>query len=228
MDKIRLKQAENLIIKASDGVNKVEKMKVAQEGKINITSYEKAIKELISLEDFIYSSLPNHKLDSKNAKEFTDKLINVRENIDNLLRDFGVLEKIDSKEKVDTVSKEILIILPKNNIKKSIVKLGINAQNIVVASVPLTVEDMKEINPKLPDNAINGISKKIEHINNDIKRKMENFNLKHVLVLAEPDINGKLLTKRAHEMYSANTHLEDDLKNISGDKLLELINETVS
>lgn len=228
MDKIRLKQAENLIIKASTGTNNVERMKSAQEGTINISSYEKAIKELISVEDYIYSSLPNHKLDSKNAEEFTNKLISVRENIDDILRDFGVLKKIDLEEQVDTISKEVLIILPKNNIKKSIVKLGINAQNIVVASVPLKVEDMKEINPKIPDNALKGISKKIEHINNDIKRKMESSNLKNILVLAEPDINGKLLTKRAKEMYGANIHLEDDLKNISGDKLVELINETIS
>lgn len=228
MDKLRLKQAEDLIIKASNGANKIEKMKIAKEGKINIASYEKAIKELISLEDFIYSSLPNHDLDSENAKEFTDKLIRVRENIDDMLRDFSVLEKIDSKEKVDTISNEVLIILPKNNIKKSIVKLGINAQNIVVASVPLTVDDMKEINPKIPDNALKGISKKIEHINNDIKRKINNSNLNKILVLAEPDLNGELLTKRAQEMYGANIHLEDDLKNISGDKLVELINETLS
>lgn len=228
MDKLRLKQAEDLIIKASNEANKIEKMKIAKEGKINIASYEKAIKELISLEDFIYSSLPNHDLDSENAKEFTDKLIRVRENIDDMLRDFSVLEKIDSKEKVDTISNEVLIILPKNNIKKSIVKLGINAQNIVVASVPLTVDDMKEINPKIPDNALKGISKKIEHINNDIKRKINNSNLNKILVLAEPDLNGELLTKRAQEMYGANIHLEDDLKNISGDKLVELINETLS
>ena len=85
---------------------------------------------------------------------------------------------------------------------------------------------MKEINPKIPDNALKGISKKIEHINNDIQRKINNT--KHVLVLAEPDINGKLLAKRAQEKYGANIHLEDDLKNINGDILVELINETIS
>ena len=228
MDKIRLKQAENLIIKASDGTNKIEKMKPAQKGVINISAYEKAIKELISVEDFIYLSLPNHELDLKNAEEFTKKLITVRESIDDILKDFGVLEKPNIGKQVDTLSKEILIILPKNNIKKSIVKLGINAQNIVVASVPLTIEDMKEINPKIPENALNGISKKIEHINNDIKRKMDNSNLRHVLVLAEPDINGKLLAKRAQEMYNAKIYLEENLKDISGDTLVGLINETIS
>ncbi len=226
MDNIRLKQAEDLIIKASNETKKIEKMKTPTEGIINIYSYEKAIKELISLEEFIYSSLPKHELNLNNAKKFTEKLINVRENIDDMLRDFGVLEKQNIEEKMNNLSKDILIILPKNNIKKNIVKLGINAQNIVVASVPLTVDDMKEINPKIPDNALKGISKKIEHINNDIQRKINNK--KHVLVLAEPDINGKLLAKRAQEKYGANIHLEDDLKNINGDILVELINETIS
>ena len=228
MDKIRFKQAENLIINANNRKNNSEKMKPAKKGIINISSYEKAIKELISLEDFIYSSLPSHELDLENSEKFTKKLISVRENIDDILRDFSVLEKPNLENRVDSISKEILIILPKNNIKKSIVKLGINAKNIVVASVPLTVEDMRKINPKIPDNALKGISKKIEHINNDIKRKMEISNLKQILVLAEPDINGELLAKRAKEMYGANTHLENDLKNISGDTLVELINETIS
>ena len=71
---------------------------------------------------------------------------------------------------------------------------------------------MKEINPKIPEAALKGISKKIEHVKNDINRKMENMELKKVLVIAEPDINGKILGKRGKDLYSAHITLESRFK----------------
>jgi len=52
---------------------------------------------------------------------------------------------------------------------------------------------------------------------------MDKMNLKYVLVLAEPDLNGNILGKRAKENYNAFVNLEKDLKDIKVDRLIELI-----
>jgi hypothetical protein len=225
MDKNRSNQAENLIKKAGSSSNSLEIIKEAREGIINVQVFEKTMKNLIESEDFIYSSLPSHKLNLKDSKLFTKQLLDARENINEMLADFGVLEKEKSENKISDLSQGILIITTKNNFKKTLVKLGIDVQQIVVAGVPLEVEDMKEINPKIPEAALQGISKKIEHTKNDINRKIENMGLKKVLVLAEPDINGEILGKRSKEFYNAHVNLESNLKDISTDRLIEVLLE---
>jgi hypothetical protein len=223
MNKNRLNQAEDLIKKAGSMNNSSETIKEPQEGIINVKLFEKALKDLIEAEDFIYSSLPSHQLNLEESKLFTRKMLDARENIQGILADFGVMEKEKTENKVSDLSQGFLIITTKNNFKKVLVKLGIDVKQIVVAGVPLDIEDMKEINPNIPDAALNGISKKIEHVNNDIKRKMEKMDLKKVLIVAEPDISGKILGKRGKDLYSANITLESDLKDLSADKLIELL-----
>ena len=223
MNKNRLNQAEDLIKKAGSMNNSSEIIKEPQEGIINVKLFEKALKDLIEAEDFIYSSLPSHQLNLEESKLFTRKMLDARENIQGILADFGVMEKEKTENKVSDLSQGFLIITTKNNFKKVLVKLGIDVKQIVVAGVPLDIEDMKEINPNIPDAALNGISKKIEHVNNDIKRKMEKMDLKKVLIIAEPDISGKILGKRGKDLYSANITLEKDLKDLSADKLIQLL-----
>ncbi len=66
-------------------------------------------------------------------------------------------------------SKDLLILTTKNSFKKSITKLGVDPQRIVVAGVPLDIEDMKLLNPKIPETALLSIKKKIKHVKNDIE-----------------------------------------------------------
>lgn len=223
MNQNRLNQAEHLIKKAGSMIDSSETIKEPQEGIINVKLFEKALKDLIEAEDFIYSSLPSHKLNLEESKLFTRKMLDARENIQGILADLGVMEKEKSENKISDLSQGFLFVTTKNNFKKVLVKLGIDVKQIVVAGVPLDIEDMKEINPNIPDAALNGISKKIEHVNNDIKRKMGKMDLKKVLIVAEPDISGKILGKRGKDLYSANITLESDLKDLSADKLIELL-----
>lgn len=224
MDKNRLNQAENLIKKAGSMINSSETIREPQEGIINVKLFEKALKDLMEAEDFIYSSLPSHKLNLEESKLFTQKMLDARENIQEILADFGVIEKARTENKINDISQGFLVVTTKNNFKKTLVKLGIDVKQIVVAGVPLDIEDMKDINPKIPEPALKGISKKIEHVNNDIRRKMEKMDLKKVLIIAEPDTSGNILGKRGKELYSAHVTLESDLKNLSADRLIELLN----
>lgn len=215
MENIRLKQAQNLILKSTKKSKSNLILKEAEEGQIDISLFESALKNLIKAEEFIYKSLPNHDLSKDEATEFTKYLIDARENINLQLANFKVIEEEVEEVDINDLTSNILFITTKNSFKKSLKKIGIDVQRIIVADMPLVIEDMKEINPKIPDTALKGIEKKIEHIHNDIKRKQESLNPDKLIVLGEKDINGKLLAKRAKEQYNAKVHLDDNLKELA-------------
>jgi len=223
MDDIRFKQAQNLLEKAATRSDGDVKLKVPQSGHIDVKGFEKIFKNIISGEEFIYSSLPTHNLSEAEAKEFITYLISARDNIDSILADFKVIEKQEEQIGMAELTSNTLFITSKNNFKKSLKKLGIDVQRIIVASVPLDVEDMKKINPKIPEAAFNGIKTKVEHIHNDINRKKQSLNPEKIVVLAEDDLNGQLLGKRAEEYYDAVIHLNNNLKDLTDVDLIEII-----
>ena len=67
------------------------------------------------------------------------------------------------EDEIKKLSENFLIITTKSNFKKALTKLGVDAQHIIVAGVPLQAEDMKLINPRIPDAALKSVGKKIEH-----------------------------------------------------------------
>lgn len=223
MEKLRLQQAQQLIEEAGKKETAVEKLKTPQEGTINSAIFSKAWNELIEAEEFIYSSRPLHRLNKKEADQFCSKILNVRSKIDEILADFGVIEKGSVEEEIKKLSEDILILTSKNHFKKIFAKFGVDPQKIVVTGVPLEPGDMKVLNPKIPDAALTGISKKIEHVKNDITRKMDTFNLDKILVIVEADKAGEILGNRAKELYNAGTILTDNLKDITPQEFKDII-----
>lgn len=223
MNDIRFKQAQHLVEKAATRADGTTKLKVPQSAHIDVKRFESIFKDVISAEEFIYTSLPTHNLSKEEAEQFTKFLILARDNIDSILSDFKVIEKQTEKIDMAELIDNTLFITSKNNFKKSLKKLGIDVQRIIVASVPLDVEDMKEINPKIPEAALNGIKTKVEHIHNDINRKIKSLNPDKIIVLAEEDLNGQLLGKRAVEHYDAIVHLNNNLKDFTEIDIIEIL-----
>jgi hypothetical protein len=223
MEKFRLKQAESLLKAATKNRSKDEKLNAPKEGTINVDIYEYILNTLIEAEEFIYSSRPSHTLDQENAEIFIGKLIETRKGIDEILSDFGVIDKINPEEDIKEYSKDLLILTTKNSFKKTITKFGVDPQKIVVAGVPLDPDDMKILNPKLPETALNSIEKKITHVKNDIERKMDQFNLKNIIVLVENDESGNLLGTRAKKLYNAKLVTFDNLKDINADEFIKIV-----
>jgi len=226
MENVRIKQAQNLINKASENKNHSLQLKKPQNGTISVEKFENLFKDIIHAEEFIYQSLPSHNLSSNEAELFIDYLINARENIDSILADFKVIEKEKDKFDIDALSSKTLFITTKNNFKKTLKKIGVDVSRILVASVPLKIEDMNKINPKIPKAAMKGIEKKVEHIHNDIKRKIDSLNPEQILILAEDDLNGQLLGKRAEEEYNATTYLDNNLKDLSESELRDILSNS--
>jgi len=223
MENYRLKQAQKLIIKSSKNQAADFKFKTPQSGIIDVKTFEKIFKEIIAAEEFIYSSLPSNELSVTEAEKFTNYLILARDEIDSILADFKVIEKQEELIDINKLTENILFITSKNNFKKVLKKLGVDVQRIIVASVPLNIEDMKELNPKIPEQALKGIETKVEHIHNDINKKIISLNPEKIIVLAENDLNGELLAKRADEQYNALIHLNNNLKDLTDVELIEIV-----
>ena len=223
MEKLRLHQAQLLIEEAGKSKTTGEKFKSPKEGNIDVKLFGEILDELIEAEEFIYSSRPSHKLNENDANLFCGKILNVRNKIDGMLADFGVIEKESIEEEIKKLSKGLLILTSKGNFRKMISKFGVDAQQILVAGVPLEVEDMKIINPKIPEAALGAISKKIEHVKNDINRKMSSISLEKILVIIESDKASELLGKRAEEIYDANVVTLDNLKDMTPEEFKDII-----
>jgi hypothetical protein len=223
MEKLRLHQAQLLIKEAGKSKTTGEKFKAPKEGNIDVKLFGEILDELIEAEEFIYSSRPSHKLNENDANLFCGKILNVRNKIDSMLANFGVIEKESVEEEIKKLSEGILILTSKGNFRKMISKFGVDAQQILVAGVPLEVEDMKIINPKIPEAALGAISKKIEHVKNDIDRKMSSLNLEKILVIIESDKASELLGKRAEEIYNANVVTLNNLKDLTPEEFKDII-----
>jgi hypothetical protein len=223
MEEYRIKQAQSLLRDAAKSKTGEEKLKSPREGTINVKIFEKVLNHLLEAEEFIYTSRPTHELDIEAARLFAGKIIEVRTEIDEILSDFGVIVKNDTEEDIKEYSKDLLILTTKNSFKKAITKFGVDPQRIVVAGVPLDSEDMKLLNPKIPEAALVTIEKKIAHVKNDIERKMEQFKLKSIIVLVENDKPGEILGNRAETLYNAQTVTKENLKDITVDEFIKIV-----
>ncbi|MGB9936582.1 MAG: DUF2100 domain-containing protein [Methanobacterium sp.] len=223
MEKLRLHQAQQLIEEAGKFESTEKKFKTPVEGTINSNLHGEIMDELLEVEEFIYSSRPSHKLDKEEAKIYIEKILSIRSKIDQILADFGVIEKESPEEEIKKLSEDILILTSKSNFKKIFSKLGVDSQNVLVAGVPLKVDDMKILNPKIPEAALGGIEKKIEHLKNDIQKKIDGNNLRKILVIIEADKASEMFGKRAEEIYNAEIVVLDNLKDLNAEEFINII-----
>jgi hypothetical protein len=203
MEKIRFQQAQSLLKEAGKSSKRTEKLKNPQEGKIDSAIYEEILNKIIETEEFIYSSRPTHNLLQEDAEEFCSKLIDIRNKIDEILAEFGVLEKENVEEEVKRLSEKFIFLTSKGNFKKLLTRWGVEPQRIIVAGVPLEADDMRILNPNIPESALEPIKKKISHVKNDIKRKMGDLDTENIMVVVEKDKSGEVLAKRATNIYGA-------------------------
>jgi hypothetical protein len=225
VDELRFKQAQKLIYEAGKSKVVKESLKKPQEGIIDSKLFGKILNEMIDLEEYIYTSRPTHYLKKEQAQNFCQGIITIRSELDDILADFGVLEKMNIEEEIKAITDEYLILTTKSNFKKVLTKFTVDPQKIVVAGVPLQIDDMKKLNPNIPDNALESIETKISHVKNDIDRKKGQFNLENMLVVVEEDKTGEILSHRAQELYNAKIISAESLKDITTGEFLKLLNE---
>lgn len=223
MDDLRFKQAQKLIMESGRIKECKEVLNKPKEGIIDSKIFVNILTEMVELENYIYTSRPSHYLKKEDAKRFCEGIINIRNQLDDILADFGVLEKINLEGEIRGEADKYLILTTKSNFKKVLGKFNVDPQKIVVAGVPLTLEDMKKLNPQLPDHALASVRKKIGHVTNDIQRKTDQFNLDNILVVVEDDRTGQILIERALEKYNAKTICVDGLKDLTATEFYKML-----
>jgi hypothetical protein len=215
MDKKRFEQAQSLLKEASKSQKNKELFKTPHDGTIDSAAFGEIFNKLIDAEEYIYSSRPGHYLSQENAAMFCGCLLDIRNKIDDMLAEFGVLEKENTEEEVKKLSENFLLLTSKGNFKKLLTSWGVEPQRIVVAGVPLEAEDMRLLNPKIPEKALGPIKKKISHVKNDITRKLNQFNIENMVVVVENNKPGEILAKRAEEVYGAKVIKSESLKDMN-------------
>jgi len=220
MEKIRYKQAQTLIKEASKSQRIKERFNTPHEGTINSGTFEEILNNLIDVEEFLFTSRPSHHLSDEDAEKFCAELINIRNKIDEILTEFGVLEERNVEDEIKKLSEGFIFLTSKGNFKKLLNRCGVESQRIVVAGVPLDAEDMLLINPKIPEQALDPIKKKINHVKNDLNRKMKQFDVKDILVVIGNDKAGEVLAKRAEFVYGAQIMKIESIKEINSHDLI--------
>lgn len=220
MDKIRYKQAQDLLKEASKSRRSKGRFNKPHEGTINSDLFEEILNKLIDVEEFLFTSRPSHHLSDEDADKFCSELLYIRTKIDEILAEFGVLEKKNLEDEIRKLSEGFIFLTSKGNYKKLLNRWGVESQRIVVAGVPLEAEDMLLINPNIPEQALDPIKKKINHVKNDLKRKMDQFNVKDILVVIGDDKASNVLAKRAEIIYGAQIMKIESLKDISSNEFV--------
>jgi len=224
MDKLRIKQAQNLIKLSVNLKDDKEYFMPAKSGKINLNTYEDILYQLIDIEDYIYSTRPSHEMNKEMAQEFCNKIkIAPDQVIVYKAGETQVIQQKNVKDEIKTLSEKYIFLTTKNKFKKILTSFGVDVQRIIVAGVPLDVEDMKLLNPKIPETAIKSIEKKIKKLKRDIARKMEQFNPENLLIISESDKAGEILGERGRNIYHAKTCLIDNLKELDPVEFKELL-----
>lgn len=225
MEQLRLKQAQTLLKEVGKSGKTSEGFKDPTEGKINSKIFGEIQNLLLESEEFIYISRPDHHLSPEEALIFCSNLLEIRDKIDTILVDFGVLKTENWEDEIDKLSREFIFLTPKANFKKSLTRWGVDPQRIVVAGVPLQIEDMRILNPKIPEKALEPIKVKIEHVKNDLDRKIQSFNPKKVLVVVEKDKAGEILAERAEKLFNSSTIKNENIKDMEIQDFLRVLKE---
>jgi len=86
-----------------------------------------------------------------------------------------------------------------NSAKKKLKGVGIDAIKIIVAGGPITLDEMKELNPSMPEPGLKSYEKKLENMREDLKRAFQSGK-KVYFVFSAQDNTDKMILKRLSEL----------------------------
>ncbi|MHA1631223.1 MAG: DUF2100 domain-containing protein [Candidatus Freyarchaeota archaeon] len=143
-----------------------------------------AVDDLITLWSIIRRSSPSHVLNGDEEKSFIERLKRAS------LRLSEALERLDVKESgleglessLSTLSPHTtLILVASPSLRKKLLGMGIPRSRVLAIGGPLTVDDMKKLNPDIPDQAVKGLEARIERFWRDLERRAKE--IKDIILL---------------------------------------------
>ncbi|WP_292460196.1 DUF2100 domain-containing protein [Methanothermococcus sp.] len=217
--KILIKKAVATISKLDEESSKLKNAKLpnitesknitykdAKSGNINVDEFKKAFYALIEADDYLYKKAPLHNLNDDEAKMFCKLIIKTQKHLNNVLKEFGF--KFEEGVQLD---KSALYIVSNKKLLKNL-KNKIPNLNIISTEGVLEVEDMKFINPNIPEKALKGIEKKCDIIKEQINKLINKVNPSKVFVIVDENSKAdELIYLKAKKLYSAEKISIDDI-----------------
>lgn len=151
-----------------------------------------AIDDLIDIKVLIRKIVPNYELDEQINHKFLTLLESLKDKLDPIFNKYLIqnnLSKQDnesqSKKKkiLDLLTSGNFALISANSSKKKLKNLGINPKYLIVTGGPFFIEDYHLVNPNIPENALEGMKKKIDRLLKQLKDK--NWNDKHLFFIRE-------------------------------------------
>jgi hypothetical protein len=166
---------------------------------------QEVINLLIEIKSTYRQTTPHFALDERNFQKIKTALIKLNGIIATLNQNFGIKpksEKITPFDfKKDLGTKLFIVNAPKN--RKKLIDLGLSADQILATGGPIFENDIKIINPNIPETAFQTIQIKIQKFWKSLQTKIkeEEFN-KVVFLIEENNVADKILLKRKDEFKS--------------------------
>ncbi len=91
------------------------------------------------------------------------------------------------------------VFVGSNSIRDKIKKLGIEAYKVISAGGPVSTDDLKELNPKIPDRALEGYQKKLDSLFAKLKDLIDNGE-KLIFAMALNEETDQMIDKRIEEI----------------------------
>ncbi len=154
---------------------------------------------LLVLWSIVRSSAPQLFLTGTDEKEFIENLLLVYRNISELVSSL----KIElNEDKLTTIlsslnSNETLVLVVSSSLMKRLIDAGVPRERLVSIGGPLTVEDLKALNPNLSEEAVKGVEARLKKFWNELERRARG--IRTVILLLEKDNKvDRLIAERAN------------------------------
>jgi hypothetical protein len=164
-----------------------------------------AINLLIDVKNIFRQSTPNFALDEINFQKIKSSLIKLNGIITILNENFGIGSQSEKNYSMDLkkdVGNYFFIVNSQKN-RKKLIDIGLDLEQILVTGGPIFENDIKILNPNIPDNALQNIQNKIQKFWKILQNKIQKgkFN-KLILLLEENNVADKILLNKKNEFES--------------------------
>jgi hypothetical protein len=108
---------------------------------------------------------------------------------------------IDNGLTLTEIVGENYLFISSNSIRKKLKSVGIEAFKIIAAGGPIAIEDLKKLNPNIPEAGLKGYQKKIDNVYKSLKKAVDS-GLDLYFVMDTRDESDVLIADRLEEIES--------------------------
>ena len=175
-------------------------MKEAKLSPQNIQNISNIVKNSLELKILLRKKSPHFVLTDNDLLELNKTLTGLEQNIQQIRDSLKIYPIIDRKISLSIKEfKEALIFLTSKNIQKELLKFEIPKTNMLLISSPLSIDDIKKINPKIPDSNLNNLERQINKIWDNINAKIKSTQYKKIYFIKEEKLANELIEKKLTE-----------------------------